>query len=167
LALEKPFCLKEGAVVAESKLFAERFYAAFQQVQMLLRGRLQTHLSQGGLQLTRGQFYLLRHLYKRERLMITEMADWMNVRPATMSPIIDRMENNNLVTRTKDLKDRRIVFVELTEDGKRLVLDMETTWRQILASHLSRLTLEEQELIIALLEKFASGDPAAEKNCRK
>jgi len=125
---------------------------------MLLRGRLQTHLGQGGLQLTRGQFYLLRHLHKRGRLMITEMAAWMNVRPATMSPIIDRMEKHKLVTRTKDLKDRRIVFVQLTEDGTRLVLDMETTWRQILADHLSRLTIEEQELIIALLEKFATED---------
>ncbi|WP_248929931.1 MarR family winged helix-turn-helix transcriptional regulator [Paenibacillus hamazuiensis] len=136
-------------------LLTERFYAAFQKVQQLLRQKLNAHLQHDGLQLTRGQFFLLRVLYNRGPLMITELADWMNVRPATMSPIIDRLEKHQLVSRVKNEKDRRIVYVELTEGGRHLVLEMETIWRQVVTEHLSRLTEQEQELVIGLLEKFA------------
>ncbi|WP_165452805.1 MarR family winged helix-turn-helix transcriptional regulator [Paenibacillus thalictri] len=139
----------------EPQLMTERFYSAFRQVQYLLRQQLQPHLNYNGLQLTRGQFYLLSHLFRRGPLMITELSEWMNVRPATMSPIVDRLEKHLLVTRNKDSKDRRIVYVGLTPNGKSLVQEMEVEWRQMLSEHLSRLTEQEQELVITLLEKFA------------
>jgi DNA-binding MarR family transcriptional regulator len=139
----------------------DRFYSAFQKVQQVLRQQLQQHLNvNGGLPLTRGQFYLLRHLFRHGALTIGDLSVWMNVKPATMSTIVDRLEKHGLISRCKNEQDRRMVHVELTNRGTSFIEAIEASWRETLAGKLSHMSAEEQWMIVALLEKLAGGPGA-------
>lgn len=138
---------------------ADRFYAGFQQVQQLLRQQLQTNLQQqsGDKPLTRGQFYLLRHLYANGPLTMTDLAGWSHVTPATMSTLADRLEKHGWIERRKSEDDRRIVKLTLTETGGAFIRAIEKSWRETLAGRLMHLSAEEQWTLTELLEKLAAG----------
>jgi DNA-binding MarR family transcriptional regulator len=138
---------------------ADRFYAGFQKVQQLLRQQLQAHLQQqsGDMPLTRGQFYLLRHLHASGPLTMTDLAGWSNVTPATMSTLADRLEKHGWIERRKSDGDRRVVKLALTETGGAFIRAIEASWRETLAGRLQHLSADEQWLLTELLEKLAAG----------
>ena len=51
-------------------------------------------------------------------LSMRALADAIDVSQASTTGIVDRMEQRGLVVRDRDLKDRRIVRVSLTDDGR-------------------------------------------------
>jgi DNA-binding MarR family transcriptional regulator len=135
--------------------WTERFYTAFQKVQLDLRQQLDQHLrSTNPHSITRGQFYLLSHLARESSLTIGELSVWMNVAPATMSPIIDRLEKNKLVVRYKPYRDQRIVKVKLTEEGTLLIHEIEQSWRTVLSKQLDRLPIDDQQQMVEALERM-------------
>lgn len=99
---------------------------------------------------------MLRHLYRHDSLTVTDLAEWMNVKSPTMSPIIDRLEELGLVRKTKHAKDRRVVVVSLTEEGRRVIFEIESSWRHLLEKYLQGLSTADQEALISLLERFAA-----------
>jgi DNA-binding MarR family transcriptional regulator len=123
----------------------------------MLRQQLNEYLGEAAdTGLTRSQFYLLRHLYRHGRLTVSDLAEWMNVKLPTMSPIIERLEELGLVRKEKAAKDRRVVVVSLTDEGQKVILRMEANWRRLLESRLRVLSEEDQERLISLLERFAA-----------
>lgn len=64
--------------------------------------------------LTVPQVIVLRCI-KEQPQMISSISDSVRLSNSTVSGIIDRLEKNGYVTRIRDLKDRRIVWVKETE----------------------------------------------------
>jgi DNA-binding MarR family transcriptional regulator len=62
---------------------------------------------------------------------------------ASTTGIVDRMERRGLLERVRDARDRRIVRVELTDDGRALLSGFATERREALASLLDELTEDE------------------------
>ena len=50
-----------------------------------------------------------------------DLAHALNVDPSTTTRMCDRLEGKNLITRQRDEGDRRIVVLELSAEGRRLV----------------------------------------------
>ena len=50
-----------------------------------------------------------------------DIASFLERAPNSMSMLVDRMVKAGLVRRTRDRKDRRAVFVSLTDKGKEIV----------------------------------------------
>ena len=69
---------------------------------------------------TRVQWIALYYLGKCDGMHQKELGEKIDIKEATVARLIDRMERDNLVMRQKDLKDRRITNVMLTDKGKRL-----------------------------------------------
>ncbi|GED29123.1 MarR family transcriptional regulator [Brevibacillus centrosporus] len=65
-----------------------------------------------------GQPPLLMRLYRHGGMMQKDLARSMNVQPATLTVMINRMEKSGLVTRQADPNDQRVSRVYLTEKGK-------------------------------------------------
>ena len=70
--------------------------------------------------LTHPQYLVMLALWEDEPLRVSELADRLSLEPATLSPLLKRLEAGGLVTRRRDPDDERAVAVGLTTAGRRL-----------------------------------------------
>lgn len=63
------------------------------------------------------QFTALQILVHNESLTIGELSQRMGLACSTITDLVDRMENNNLVVRQRDDKDKRVVRVKVLPLG--------------------------------------------------
>jgi DNA-binding MarR family transcriptional regulator len=75
--------------------------------------------------LTHPQYLVMLALWEDEPLRVSEVAERLSLEPATLSPLLKRLENAGLVTRRRDPDDERAVAVALTPAGRRLRADAE------------------------------------------
>lgn len=71
--------------------------------------------------ITPPQFDALLLLNESGNMTIGELSNKMYLACSTITDLIDRMEKNNLVKRVKDEKDRRLVRIQLLENGQRVI----------------------------------------------
>ena len=71
--------------------------------------------------LTGPQLWAIKMIAENAPLKVSDLARLMFVQPGTVVGILDRLEIKDLVSRTRSQKDRRVVSIELTEHGKKLI----------------------------------------------
>jgi DNA-binding MarR family transcriptional regulator len=81
--------------------------------------------------LYQGQPRLLRVLWEGEGPTQSELAGRVRVRPATMSKMLQRMEEAGFVERRRDRADQRMVRVYLTEAGHDVQERVQQVWAQM------------------------------------
>jgi DNA-binding MarR family transcriptional regulator len=77
-------------------------------------------------------------------MSLNELARAEQVRPPTMSRIVDALQAEGFVRRTRNVKDRRAVVIEATEKGTAILWQGRKRRVKFLARRLSR--LDEAEL---------------------
>ena len=95
-------------------------------------------------------------------MSLNKLATAEQVRPPTMSRIIDALESAELVRRTVDQQDRRAVVLEATEKGTAILWRGRKRRIKFLAKHLSRLSEEERKKIdeaIKAIQKAMATQP--------
>ncbi|WP_402839845.1 MarR family winged helix-turn-helix transcriptional regulator [Microbacterium sp. GXS0129] len=65
-----------------------------------------------------GQEQVIRHLAARSPIPQNEITRLLGVEPATAARTLARMEKSGVLHRTRSTQDRRVVMLELTEQGK-------------------------------------------------
>jgi DNA-binding MarR family transcriptional regulator len=93
----------------------EEVMQGLRRVMVAMRGRFSQQLAQSGL--TWPQWMVLKAIARDGRRTVRELADVLQVTPANITGIVDRMERDGLVTRSRSSEDRRVVYVRLTERG--------------------------------------------------
>lgn len=68
---------------------------------------------------TRVQFIALYYLGLTGKINQSELSEKMDIKPSTTARLIDRMEREGYLTRTKCINDRRVTYLELTTLGKK------------------------------------------------
>src|SRR5215212_1286231 len=73
-----------------------------------------------GLSKATGQYTVLRNLHfaGENRMTQSEIGRRMNVTSSNVTRLIDGLEQDGLVRRTADPSDRRVTYVELTDEGR-------------------------------------------------
>jgi DNA-binding MarR family transcriptional regulator len=71
--------------------------------------------------ITGPQLWALKTIAQSPGLTLGHLSEKMYLHPSTISGVIDRLEGKNLVRRSRDSVDRRVVTVDLTPAGKELV----------------------------------------------
>jgi len=92
--------------------------------------------------LTHPQYLVMLALWEDEPLRVSELADRLSLEPATLSPLLKRLEAGGLVTRRRDPHDERAVAITLTPAGRRLRRKAE----RIPPAVVARLGIEVSEL---------------------
>lgn len=105
--------------------------------------------------LTAPQLLILQSIYESQVLSPGQIAKEIGLTQATVTTILDRLEARKLVTRHRSDKDKRRVFVELTEDGVKKVVDAPTPLQDEFIASFNSLKDWEQSFIIAALQKTA------------
>jgi DNA-binding MarR family transcriptional regulator len=67
--------------------------------------------------------------------------------PPNMTGIIDRLEKKNLVDRTRQPVDRRVVLISLTENGKDLSRRLPDSIERKLVSELNKLSPDQIQML--------------------
>lgn len=103
---------------------------------------------------TPSQFTILWNLSTEESTPMSELSKQSSCVNSNITSIISRMEEKGLVKRIQDKKDRRIVRVDLTEEGKELYKKTVPEHYRFLEKMLGCFTEEEIEALNNLLTKF-------------
>lgn len=72
------------------------------------------------LNLTYPQYLVLVSLWQYKQLSIKDIAEKLMLEPATITPVVKRLEAKKLTKRTRQKDDERVVIVSLTEEGQAL-----------------------------------------------
>ena len=93
--------------------------------------------------LTGPQLWAIRVIHEHGPINISDIAKRMYLHPTTVLGIIDRLEARGLVSRTRSKDDRRITWVELTQDGNNLVKSVPEVVHGLLGAALEGISLNE------------------------
>ncbi|NFA59676.1 MarR family transcriptional regulator [Clostridium sporogenes] len=74
---------------------------------------------------------------------ISKIAKDLLISKPNMTPIIDKLISENMVTRYTDPKDRRIIRVELTEKGTDFIKDQERLVKDLLTEKISCIPIDD------------------------
>ncbi|MGN8753119.1 MarR family winged helix-turn-helix transcriptional regulator [Blautia sp. HCP3S3_C4] len=72
-----------------------------------------------------GQMPIIMIVYRNNGCSQKEIAECMGVTPPTVNVSIQRLEKADIVCRRRDVKDQRIMRVYLTENGKKIVEEIQ------------------------------------------
>ena len=72
------------------------------------------------LDLTYTQYIVLMVLWEQKEISVCELGKKLFLDTGTLSPLLKSMEKKNLVTRTREKKDERMVSICITEEGMAL-----------------------------------------------
>lgn len=70
--------------------------------------------------LTHPQYLVMLALWQGAPLSVREVSRLLQLEPATLSPLLKRLEQAGLVTRRRNPDDDRVLLVELTDAGREL-----------------------------------------------
>ncbi len=115
------------------------------------RGSVGATLAQVGLHV--GQEMVLSHLWRRDGLTPSELADRLGVEPPTVTNMLSRMERAGLLERCRDPQDARCTRVYLTERGRELREPVEHRWRAVQERAFAGITAKEEALLRELLAR--------------
>ena len=96
----------------------ERLCFALYSTAQSITNSYQPYLSDLGMTYTQYIVYIT--LESEIEMSIGELSDSLFLDPATISPLLKRMEKIGMVTRIRDQKDERKVFVKLTPKARKL-----------------------------------------------
>ena len=92
----------------------------------------------------------IRHLYRKKSLLPSELAALTRITTQSMSQILNKMEQRELIVRTPSEKDKRKVYISLSEKGMEQVKQTRYEKEEWLKGAIEQ-SLSKEEM--ALLEK--------------
>lgn len=110
-------------------------------------------LSHNGI--TMHQFHLLMYMKSSGRMKVTDLGQMMLVSMPTASRMLNTLCDKGLARKTRDDKDRRLTYVELTSKGERVVAQVHDRQREVLTEVIDRMPAGEMEAFLATMEKIA------------
>lgn len=105
-------------------------------------------------EITIPQMILLQILLEKNMCTMSNIAKDMGITTSAVTGLTDRLIRSKLITRTRGIKDRRIVIVSLTEKGKDLIKRIFNQRQQMMRRVLSVLTPKEREIYLSLIKKI-------------
>lgn len=117
----------------------------FGEISRLHHSRAHSIFAQHGFH--RGQNRILFMLWKGDGVTQKEMADRLNLAPATITDVLQRMEKSALIDRMADPEDQRITRVYLTEKGKSLKREVFDLLKSLEEESFKGFTMEEKILL--------------------
>lgn len=96
------------------------------------------------------EFIVLRILNRTNKEMVSRVANELNVSNSHITAVTEKLINKGFVTRSRSTSDRRVVYLEITEQGKDLVAKMEDAKKQYLQERFSTLSEDEMNVMISI-----------------
>ena len=96
-------------------------YYLISRVGLLVTAALKKEFASSGVgQVKPAYLCVLMSLWQADGLKVIELSKKAGLEPSTMTGLLDRMERDDLVARTADLTDRRVLRINLTKTGRQV-----------------------------------------------
>jgi len=106
--------------------------------------------------LTPSQLLLLQQVSRASSMTPGAIAKALSLGQATVTALLDKLEDRGLLRRARDETDRRRILVELTDEGVRAVTEAPDLIQDQFTGRFEGLADWEQAFLVAALEKTAA-----------
>ena len=103
---------------------------------------------------TRVQWIAMYYLLKHGDLSQKELGEKMDIKESTVARLLDRMEEEGLITRTQVKEDRRVKYIKLTEKGRERIEELLPEGQKMSELFSQGITDEEILVFKRVLQKF-------------
>ncbi|GAA2477310.1 MarR family transcriptional regulator [Streptomyces longisporus] len=118
------------------------------------------HIEQCGLGVTPAQSRLLRTLaHWSSPPRMADLAERLEVVPRAVTTLVDGLEASGKVRRVPDPSNRRVIRIELTDDGRKALSELRGARRSAAAEILAPLSDDQREVLGTLLDTLVDGGP--------
>ncbi|WP_445487594.1 MarR family winged helix-turn-helix transcriptional regulator [Niallia sp. 03133] len=107
-----------------------------------------------GYDLTMTEFSVMEILYQKGKQSVQQISKGALLASSSMTYVIDKLQERELVERTDCRQDRRAVYVFITNKGKTLMDRCIPDHRKCMQEIFRGLNLEEKKMMISLLGKM-------------
>lgn len=104
--------------------------------------------------LTNAQWVPLLKLYMGSASTVAELARECNLDAGGMTRLLDRLEGKGLLRRVRSSEDRRVVNLELTDEGREAARQIPAVLCGVQNAHMRGFTIEEWQLLKGLLRRI-------------
>lgn len=118
----------------------------------------------GNEEITPALMQCLQYLYLRGTSSVREIAGGLEISLSAASQLVDRLAKRGLVTRRENEEDRRLMEVDLTQDGQEVVRGMRERRSKWFASIVGSMDSVGRNALLEGLESFLKIALAHEKN---
>ncbi|WP_405909958.1 MULTISPECIES: MarR family winged helix-turn-helix transcriptional regulator [unclassified Streptomyces] len=124
------------------------------------------HLEHRELGITPAQSRLLRTLaHYSSPPRMADLAARLEVVPRAVTTLVDGLEASGMVRRAPDPTNRRVIRIEVTEEGRKALGELRAARRSAAEEILSPLTDGQREVLGGLLNTLVDGVPRRDHDC--
>jgi DNA-binding MarR family transcriptional regulator len=107
-------------------------------------------------ELTHAQLRSIAALGREREMTVGEIAKSADLKPATVTVLIDQLEAANIVQRHRSTEDRRVCNVSLTPTGWGLLEEKLSSWQAVWDSQLAGVTDDELETAVRVIQQVTA-----------
>lgn len=104
-------------------------------------------------------FVVMETLFHKGRQTIRQIAEAVLIKTGSITYVIDKLEDKGWLTRSDCKEDRRVVYIELTDEGKRVMDTIFPQHQLVIEDVFSELTEQEHDILIDLLKRVGKKVP--------
>lgn len=133
-------------------------------VSQLFTGIVARSLLRAGDTISISQVRALVVIATHDNMTTTAIAEAMLIHPSNATRLVDRLVHAGLLARTPSTKDRRVILLDLTAAGNRLLQRIMTERRQDLSALIDRLSDQDKQDVLNGMQVLADAmdEPSAE-----
>lgn len=132
--------------------FEQLSHQMFETMSLMRRLGLKIKKDQHGLH--HGKGHVLHVLLEHDHLSQAQLAQIIDIRPASVTGLLEKMEKEKLVIRTQDEHDRRVTRVSISGEGRKLFRENQIIRQQIDQLVFGALTNDEQHQLANIFTKL-------------
>ncbi|SES01143.1 MarR family winged helix-turn-helix transcriptional regulator [Psychrobacillus sp. OK032] len=99
------------------------------------------------------EFMVLEALYSKGKQTVRQISDAVLINSGSITYVMDKLVAKGLLERIDCKEDRRVVYIQITEEGKKLMDEIFPKHQLILEEIFSCITDQEKEVFIELLKR--------------
>ncbi len=114
--------------------------------------------------LTGSEFAILSHLYRKGREKVQKLGEIAMITSGTTTYILGKLGKNNLIIKKRDIQDKRIFWIELTDNGREFYLRVFDKHMEYMDALFSEFTKSEKKDFIEKIKYFGKKINIKEEN---
>ncbi len=93
--------------------------------------------------------------FSKQPMSPTQISRLLPLETHSVSPLLDRLHKRKLVTRRRSKTSRRAVEVEITDQGRKLLVDLAPSINKVIKDVFGNLTKQDREELIRISHKIS------------
>lgn len=130
----------------------QHFFATMSKSKRLMHAHFQRAMRQ--LNISQAQAQLLFMIEVHQPVSFKQLAHIMSSTPGAITQLVSPLVDAGYVTRTPDAKDRRVMYVSLTDTGKQFMRRLQASHEEILLAMMEEWTDEEIRTWVDIQDKM-------------